>query len=129
MSEQRCIPVRQERELGLVPDAAQASRRDAVRKFVEDRRADAAEQQRFMRAVERLRVGGDQAATRAAGASTLTLPEAEELQAKFDDNASGMLTADERARLASDVGRTENLSDVSTLVGLSIRTSQEQGAR
>jgi hypothetical protein len=74
----------QERELGLVPDAAQASRQDAVRKFVEDRSADAAEQQRFMQAVERLRFGGEQAATRAAGASTLTLKEAEELQAKFD---------------------------------------------
>jgi len=48
-----------------------------------------------------------------------------ELRAKFDDNASGILTAEERDRLASEIGRTENLSDVSTLVGLSIR----QGAR
>jgi hypothetical protein len=48
-----------------------------------------------------------------------------ELRAKFDDNASGILTAEERDRLASEIGRTENLSDVSTLVGLSIR----QGVR
>jgi 2-methylcitrate dehydratase PrpD len=48
-----------------------------------------------------------------------------ELRAKFDDNAGGILTADARDRLASEIGRTENLSDVSTLVGLSIR----QGAR
>ena len=46
-----------------------------------------------------------------------------ELRAKFDDNASGMLTAEERDRLAHEIGRTENLSDVSTLVGLAIRTS------
>jgi 2-methylcitrate dehydratase PrpD len=46
-----------------------------------------------------------------------------ELRAKFDDNASGMLTAEARDRLAREIGRTENLSDVSTLVGLSIGTS------
>ncbi len=45
-----------------------------------------------------------------------------ELRAKFDDNASGILTADERDRLASEVGRTENLSDVSTLVGLAVQS-------
>jgi 2-methylcitrate dehydratase PrpD len=43
-----------------------------------------------------------------------------ELRAKFDDNASGILTAEERGRLASVIGQTENLSDASTLVGLSI---------
>jgi 2-methylcitrate dehydratase PrpD len=46
-----------------------------------------------------------------------------ELQAKFDDNASGILTREERDRLATEIGRTENLSDVSTLVGSSIGTS------
>ena len=43
-----------------------------------------------------------------------------ELRAKFDDNASGILTAGERARLAGEIGRTESLSDVSTLVGLAV---------
>ena len=46
-----------------------------------------------------------------------------ELRAKFDDNASGTLAAAERDRLATEIGRTENLSDVSTLVGLSIVTT------
>jgi 2-methylcitrate dehydratase PrpD len=46
-----------------------------------------------------------------------------ELRAKFDDNASGVLTPEERDRLASEVGRTENLSDVSTLVGLALSRS------
>ena len=46
-----------------------------------------------------------------------------ELRAKFDDNASGLLSADERDRLAHEVGRTENLSDASMLVGLSITTA------
>lgn len=43
-----------------------------------------------------------------------------ELRAKFDDNASGILTREERDRLATEIGRTENLSDVSTLVGLAV---------
>jgi hypothetical protein len=43
-----------------------------------------------------------------------------ELRAKFDDNASGLLKTEERDRLAHEVGRTENLSDASTLVGLAI---------
>jgi hypothetical protein len=43
-----------------------------------------------------------------------------ELRAKFDDNAGGMLTAEQRDRLAREIGRTENLSDVSTLVGLAV---------
>ena len=46
-----------------------------------------------------------------------------ELRAKFDDNASGWLTAEERERLAREIGRTENLSDASTLVSMSIKTS------
>ncbi len=43
-----------------------------------------------------------------------------ELRAKFDDNASRTLGAAERDRLATEIGRTENLSDVSTLVGLAV---------
>jgi 2-methylcitrate dehydratase PrpD len=46
-----------------------------------------------------------------------------ELRAKFDDNASGMLTAEECDRLAHEIGQTENLSSVSALVGLAISTS------
>jgi 2-methylcitrate dehydratase PrpD len=49
-----------------------------------------------------------------------------ELRAKFDDNASGLLTSEQRERLAHEVGRTENLSDVSTLVELAVG---RQGAR
>jgi 2-methylcitrate dehydratase PrpD len=49
-----------------------------------------------------------------------------ELRAKFDDNASGMLTGEQRDRLASEIGRADNLSDVSTLVGLAVG---RQGAR
>jgi len=45
-----------------------------------------------------------------------------ELRAKFDDNAGGVLTLEERDRLATEIGRTENLSDVSTLVGLAVRS-------
>jgi 2-methylcitrate dehydratase PrpD len=44
-----------------------------------------------------------------------------ELRAKFDDNAGGVLSASARDRLASEIGRTENLSDASTLVDLSVR--------
>ena len=46
-----------------------------------------------------------------------------ELRAKFDDNASGILTGEERDRLATEIGRTENLSDVSTLVELAVSRS------
>jgi len=46
-----------------------------------------------------------------------------ELRAKFDDNVSGVLSAEQRDRLAYEVGRTENLSDASVLVGLSITTA------
>jgi 2-methylcitrate dehydratase PrpD len=48
---------------------------------------------------------------------------ASELRAKFDDNARGALSASERDRLARHIGETENLPDVSALVGLSIRAS------
>jgi 2-methylcitrate dehydratase PrpD len=43
-----------------------------------------------------------------------------ELRAKFDDNASGLLTSEQRDRLAHEVGQAENLSDASLLVSLSI---------
>ena len=46
-----------------------------------------------------------------------------ELRAKFDDNASGLLSAPERDRLADAIGQTENLTDASTLVGLAVRSS------
>jgi 2-methylcitrate dehydratase PrpD len=46
-----------------------------------------------------------------------------ELRAKFDDNASGLLTFEQRDRLAHEVGQAENLSDASLLVSLS--TSQQ----
>ena len=49
-----------------------------------------------------------------------------ELRAKFDDNASGTLGAAERDRLATEIGRTENLSDVSTLVGLAVASINAQ---
>jgi 2-methylcitrate dehydratase PrpD len=43
-----------------------------------------------------------------------------ELRAKFDDNASGLLTSEARDRLAHEVGRAENLSDASVVVGLTV---------
>ena len=43
-----------------------------------------------------------------------------ELQAKFDDNASGFLDAAARGRLAEVIERTENLEDASALVALTI---------
>jgi 2-methylcitrate dehydratase PrpD len=57
---------------------------------------------------------------RGSAENPMSLPE---LRAKFDDNASGWLTAEERDRLAHEIGRTENLSDASRLVGLSIGKS------
>jgi 2-methylcitrate dehydratase PrpD len=45
-----------------------------------------------------------------------------ELRAKFDDNASGFLSAAQRDRLALAVARTENLSDVRILVDLTERS-------
>jgi 2-methylcitrate dehydratase PrpD len=52
-----------------------------------------------------------------------------ELRAKFDDNASGVLSAAERDRLAHEIERVENLSDVSKLVDLSIRRYEAVAAR
>ncbi len=43
-----------------------------------------------------------------------------ELRAKFDDNAGGFLSAAQRDRLAQEIARTENLSNVQTLVDLAI---------
>jgi 2-methylcitrate dehydratase PrpD len=43
-----------------------------------------------------------------------------ELRAKFDDNAGGFLSGAQRDRLAQEVGRTENLPNVQTLVDLTI---------
>ena len=50
-----------------------------------------------------------------------------ELRAKFDDNASGVLTSEERDRLAHEVGQAENLSDASVLVSLSIAQQGRAG--
>jgi 2-methylcitrate dehydratase PrpD len=44
-----------------------------------------------------------------------------ELRAKFDDNAGGVLTVDERARLADAVARTESLTDAGELAVLATR--------
>jgi hypothetical protein len=44
-----------------------------------------------------------------------------ELRAKFDDNASGVLPAAGRDRLANEIARTEQLPDASVLVGLTVR--------
>lgn len=45
-----------------------------------------------------------------------------ELRAKFDDNASGVLTSEQRDRLAQEIAQAENLSDVSSLVGLTVQS-------
>jgi 2-methylcitrate dehydratase PrpD len=42
----------------------------------------------------------------------------EELRAKFDENARGVLSADARSRLADAIARVETLADVTTLVDL-----------
>lgn len=77
----------QESELGLTFDGAQAARRDAVRQYVAASLIDEQTQTRFLQAVEKLRVYGEQAAVRCAGSSNLSLEEASELQAKFDQFA------------------------------------------
>jgi 2-methylcitrate dehydratase PrpD len=46
-----------------------------------------------------------------------------ELRAKFDDNAGGFLSSAQRDRLAQEVARAENLSDVRTLLNLAIPSS------
>ncbi len=43
-----------------------------------------------------------------------------ELRAKFDDNAGGFLSADQRDRLAQETARAENLADVRALVDLTM---------
>jgi 2-methylcitrate dehydratase PrpD len=43
-----------------------------------------------------------------------------ELRAKFDDNAGGFLSANQRERLAQEISRTENLPDVRVLVDLTM---------
>lgn len=45
-----------------------------------------------------------------------------ELRRKFDDNASGFLSHDERGRLADQIAKTEQLTDASRIVTLSIRS-------
>jgi 2-methylcitrate dehydratase PrpD len=45
-----------------------------------------------------------------------------ELRAKFDDNAGDVLTPEERDRLAHEIGQTENLPDISKLVGLAVQS-------
>jgi hypothetical protein len=45
---------------------------------------------------------------------------AQELRAKFDENASGVLSAVERDRLAAGIDGLEQMDDVSVLVGLSM---------
>jgi hypothetical protein len=42
----------------------------------------------------------------------------QELRAKFDDNASGFLSADARARVADEIQRLELLPDAKLLVEL-----------
>ena len=44
----------------------------------------------------------------------------EELRAKFDDNASGFLSATQRDTLASTIARTEQLPDVKDLIDLAV---------
>ena len=46
---------------------------------------------------------------------------AAQLRAKFDENGAGVLSATECDRLAAKIDDMENLDDVSTIVGLSIR--------
>ena len=44
----------------------------------------------------------------------------DELRAKFDENANGILSADERGRVADAIARLEQLDDASLLVDLSV---------
>ena len=46
-----------------------------------------------------------------------------ELRAKFDENANGLLSAEQRGRLAEEIGRLEYLPDARTLVDLAIARS------
>ena len=42
----------------------------------------------------------------------------EELRAKFDENASGFLSVDQRERIANEIRRLEHMNDAGRLVGL-----------
>ena len=44
----------------------------------------------------------------------------DELRAKFDDNAGGVLPADQRTHLVDAVARTEGLPDARVLVDLAV---------
>jgi 2-methylcitrate dehydratase PrpD len=48
---------------------------------------------------------------------------ADELRAKFDDNAGGFLSAAQRDRLAQEVSRAEHLPDARTIVDSTLRSS------
>ena len=50
---------------------------------------------------------------------------AAQLRAKFDENASGMLSTSERSRLASEVDRLDQLDDASTIVQCGVPESQK----
>ena len=50
---------------------------------------------------------------------------AAQLHAKFDENASGMLSTSERSRLASEVDRLDQLDDASTIVECGVPESQK----
>ncbi|MBV8846229.1 MAG: hypothetical protein JO307_25770 [Bryobacterales bacterium] len=43
-----------------------------------------------------------------------------ELRAKFDENASGILSAEQRDALADEIDKLERLPDTSTIVQLAI---------
>ena len=50
---------------------------------------------------------------------------AAQLRAKFDENASGMLSTSERSRLASEIDRLDHLDDASTIVECGVPESQK----
>ena len=52
-----------------------------------------------------------------------------ELQAKFDENAAGILSRDARARVIETIDRLEQVEDVSTLVDASVATTVGDGWR
>ncbi len=52
-----------------------------------------------------------------------------ELQAKFDENAAGILSRDARARVVDTIDRLEQVEDVSTLVDASVATTVGDGWR
>jgi hypothetical protein len=52
-----------------------------------------------------------------------------ELREKFDENASGFLSADERNRPADEITQLELLRDASTLADLAIQASPNRASR